>query len=132
MRAVSSRDRYFFSLGLQLANDSPCNYKHAAIITKGSNILSLATNKRSNNKITRKYGSFCISVHAEIRALLKLRRKAIQRKYNNLTLYSCRVGKSFDEARISKPCNVCMELMVDFGVDTIVYFNGSCIIKESL
>lgn len=125
-RTVSSRDLKFFNVALKLAEESECNYKHSAIIIKGGIILSMAVNKRTNHKITRRYGAFCISMHAEIRAILKIPNT------RNTTVYSARLGKSTKEPRKSKPCSICMEILRELGTHTIVYYDGKEIIKETI
>lgn len=87
----------------KVAAQSPCNYRHAAIVFKGGVIVAEAHNTQQ--------------MHAEVAALKHAR---IWTKAKRLTLLSVRITAS-GMLRCAKPCPACMKYMLDNGVSTVLY-----------
>lgn len=128
MSAITTRDIENYNLALNIANNSQCRYKHGALITRGGNILSTGINVIAHKKgITLRYGRHCITIHAEIKAVLNCRADNVQ----GTILYSARIGKN-GKACISKPCEICAAILKEYGIYQVVYFDGTKLIKERL
>lgn len=95
-----------------------------AALYSGPRLLSVGCNlwKKSTplSAHTTHYGN----VHAEMNALG--RRKYYDRN-NNLILYVARVTTdefhSYEKMSCSRPCNVCMRIIRDFGVKRVRFYN---------
>jgi deoxycytidylate deaminase len=88
-------------------------YRHAAVVMKNGNIISVGTNSYRNNPkvVDRKHCSF----HAEIVALKKAGNKA-----KGSILFVARVGKN-NRVALSKPCSSCSEYIKNAGVKKVYW-----------
>jgi deoxycytidylate deaminase len=122
-KAITSKDTNFYDLCHKIAATSECRYKMAAIIVQGSRTISVGINRIKTHPImASNYSSHCISIHAELDALLRA-----QTNKKGSTLYVARYGGS-----VSKPCTSCMELIYLARVKYIVYSTMKGIVKERL
>ena len=90
--------------------------KHGSVIVKGGRVISTGMNKdRSHPKIvsSEHIKDHC-SVHAEIDAIKKAK------DVNGATIYVARINKR-GEARDSRPCKRCFEVIKSNGIKKIVY-----------
>jgi deoxycytidylate deaminase len=90
--------------------------KHGSVIVKGGRVISTGINKdRSHPRIvsSEHIKDHC-SVHAEIDAIKKAR------DVTGATIYVARVNKR-GEARDSRPCKRCFEVIKNNGIKKIVY-----------
>jgi deoxycytidylate deaminase len=93
----------------------------ASIITRGAIVQSVGVNRlKTHPLIEKSYGAHCISIHAELDALL--RNKGYS---DSATLYVARDG-----GRESKPCSVCMEYIRTARIKYIVYSTKQGLVKE--
>lgn len=93
----------------------------------GSRLVSIGFNMYSKSRpinVFRKDGrTFYKSVHAEQSAILKYNRHHTNHNSNSkLTLFVVRYT-SLGLKACSKPCYMCQKIMLDFGIDTVVYFD---------
>lgn len=88
--------------------------RHAALVVKSGNLLSIAVNKYRNTPgmVDPKYASW----HAEYCSL----RLVSYKSSINSVLYVARYGRN-DKICISKPCRACMKYLITRGVKKIVY-----------
>lgn len=124
MSSITSRDIRYYNLALEIAKNSDCRYKHGAVIIRGGNVIATGINKITYNKYTKHYGGHCITIHAEMKAIMNAAQNV-----RGTTLYSAR---SKGHKAISTPCGVCTVLMLEAGIYHIVYYNGRELIKEKL
>ena len=114
---LSKKDRQFLKLASAVAENSEMRFRHAAVIVRGGNVLSVGYNKLKNHPDIieeDKIKQYC-SVHAEAEAIRKLKGNA-----KGATIYVARIGLSGKE-RLSRPCDYCYEKIVDAGITKIVY-----------
>ena len=128
------RKSKFASLAYTQALQSDMNFKHGAIITKGSKVMASAM----NHNRTQILGQTHSSVHAEIAVASKLInqfiRKKTQNKYeykNYLKKYiiwvvrapTYKTGQLNNEYRNSLPCRMCINKLLSLGFNKIGYSN---------
>lgn len=113
---LSKRDRSYLSLALNAAQSSECRMKHGAVVVKGGRVISIGINKNRNHPtiVSSEHIKDYCSVHAEADALRKIR------DAKGATLYVARANKRGQE-RLSRPCNRCYKLIVNAGINKIVY-----------
>jgi deoxycytidylate deaminase len=90
--------------------------KHGSVIVKGGRVISTGINKeRSHPRIvsSEHIKDHC-SVHAEVDAIKKAK------DVTGATIYVARVNKR-GEARDSRPCKRCYEVIRTNGIKKIVY-----------
>lgn len=120
-RTITTRDKNFFELTHKIASTSLCHYRVGAIITNGARVLAVGVNVlKSHPIITQKYQEHCISIHAELSALLKAQTNIV-----GATMYVARDG-----GKISKPCKACRSLITLAGIRYIVYSTKEGLVKE--
>lgn len=95
----------YLEMAMGIATLSSCRMKHGAVVVKHGKVLGSATNRTKNNPryVDWRYSS----IHAEIAAM----KKAGWPK--RATVYVARVN-NFGEARLSKPCLNCQEVLDAF------------------
>jgi deoxycytidylate deaminase len=108
--------------------DESLNFHHCAMIVRGGNILSVGFNSSKTSgfveyyaDLARGYGrSYCLSTHAEMAAILKVRKKT---DLTNCTMYVVR--RSFLESKdlyaMSRPCTICSLILPRFGIKKCYY-----------
>ena len=97
-----------FTLKQAKNNDTLLHHKHAAVVAKGSWIISLGYNhwKSQDN-----------SVHAEVHAIRCALR--IMPNLQGCTIYVARHCKS--KVGLSRPCDECMDAIYKAGIKDIIY-----------
>ena len=108
-----SRHNRILEITRIVAKSSDCRYKFAASIAYGSRIVSIATNIIKSHPILQTYGDNCISIHAEVNAILKAEDTA------DATIYVARYSK--DGILDSFPCKYCLAHIITAQISTIVY-----------
>lgn len=95
------------------------DYRHGAILVKGSSILNTSTNKSNycsfGHRFRRKASGHA-TLHAELGAILGMDRAVTE----GATIYVARVGKT-GEFKLSKPCSMCHAAMKHVGIKRVVY-----------
>jgi len=136
------RKEKFASLAYQQALQSQMNFKHGAIITKGSKLIVSGMNQ---NDRTSTLGQIHSSVHAEIDVASQLINRFIRKKTTNRNKYknylkkyiiwvvrapSYKTDKLTNEYRNSMPCNMCINKLTILGFTKIGYSdnNGNMIV----
>jgi len=115
----------------QMARDSLCNKRHAALVVKGTRVLGAATNMKKTHirefrrghvkykKIDRPrvigFDVIPKSYHAEKTALMRANGNV-----KGAVLYSFRDG----EFKRSRPCKDCIRVAKEHGIRYIIYDNG--------
>lgn len=98
-----------------------------AALFAGARLVSIGFNMYSKSRpsnVFRKNGrDYYKSVHAEQNAILKYNRHHTNHSSGSkLTLYVVRYTSDGEKA-CSKPCPMCQKIMLDFGIDEVVYFD---------
>lgn len=119
---ISNKDIQYYNAACILSQESECRYKFAALIVKGKKI-STGVNKRKTHPVFKRYGSYIISIHAEVAAVLKARFDV-----QGSTMYIARDSVNPQ----SRPCKVCMAILIESGIRRIVYHNGRTLQEEYL
>lgn len=112
-RTILTRDERLWHVAYSAAQLSTCRYKFGATIASGNDIISVGTNVLKTHPVFQYYGVYCISIHAEIRALIKAKQDV-----SGMSLYVARSG-SVNKA--SYPCPCCLSLIQDSGIRFIIY-----------
>ncbi len=91
------------------------DYKHAAVLVKGGNVISIGINKYKCGILAdRIYGKK--GWHSEADCLLSIHKSKIK----NATLYVAGINKSQDVI-CSKPCPACQEFIENYNLKAIFY-----------
>jgi len=126
---TQSADRYhkykgkvsrYMVLAKRIANQSAYpEYKHGAVLVKGSSIRNTAHNKNNFSSFGKRFQKDHkgrSTVHAELGVILGLDRNIT----TGATVYVARIGKC-GEYRLSKPCSMCHAAMKHVGIKKVVY-----------
>jgi len=89
--------------------------KHCAIITKGKNIISVGVNSKCTHPEMFSRDKIKIYLHAEADAILSSRHKNILGSNMYIARYSP------ENKNISRPCDICMDLIKENGIKKIIY-----------
>ena len=126
---TQSADRYhkykgkvsrYMDLAKRVASQSIYpEYKHGAVLVKGSSIRNTAHNKNNFSSFGKRFQkdhNGRSTVHAELGVILGLDRAIT----TGATVYVARIGKC-GEYRLSKPCSMCHAAMKHVGIKKVVY-----------
>lgn len=91
----------------------------SAIIVKGGKIVSIGRNKPKMNTYikNRAHHENCASIHAEIDAIFKVRRKI---DLKGCDMYVARITKHGDHG-MAAPCPMCMRTIERYGIKRVFY-----------
>lgn len=96
------------------------NFRHGAVLEKGSAILSIGINNEKYSSVGAKFrhsNKGHSTYHAEISAILGLDRCVTK----GATIYVVRASKKDGSMRMSKPCDMCHAVLKERGVAKVVY-----------
>ena len=117
---LSGRHKRYMVLAARMAHSSSNeDYRHGAILLRGSNIIGLSTHQNRHASFGNRFRQRnCghATHHAELGCILGLDRK----KTMGATMYVCRIGKG-GELRLSKPCSMCAAVLRHVGVRRVFY-----------
>lgn len=114
MRNVSKQMERFYQIAMIAAKMSTCRFPMACILVKGSRVISVAVNVIRSHPKQDRYGDHCISIHAELNAIL-----LAQSDVTGSTAYVARRNGT----RTSKPCPVCQVYMKEARIARAIYWN---------
>ena len=121
-RIPTSRERRMLELAAKTAATSSFrNFKHGAVLAKGSSVLNISTNKNQYSSFAARFKE-CPShatVHAELGAILGVDRDSTSSSH----VYVVRVNKIGDW-KLSKPCQMCQAAMEYVGIKKVIYSVG--------
>lgn len=120
---LSAKDTRYYLAARKAAALSNCRYKVGAVIVRGSNIISSGNNTLKTHSKHIHWPNHVCSVHAEHNVIRHAQHRNID--LNGATIYVARIGG----LQISKPCNMCMSCIRKSGIRTIVYSNGTNLVK---
>lgn len=130
------KDRYFFNLALNLAQESTYHYRYGCIITYKGKPISLGVNKTKINPILPKFKKLKFdnnanerrkreqSTHAEIAAILKSNTNLI-----NTTLYVARSLLKDNGPGDSFPCESCFQIIRECKIKSVVFWKNNSLKK---
>lgn len=136
-----TKDEYYLGIALAVAKKSTCLKKqYGAVIVKNDTILSTGYNgncrgephcikcsKIDYNKDEAEY-STCKSVHAEMNAIISASRNEML----GATLYLAGYITSTGEENLNvEPCEICLRLIKNAGIDRVVTNNGVLYVRDS-
>ena len=111
----------YSKLAQKLATSSEYgNFRHGAVLEKGSAILGLGVNNEKYSSVGAKFRHSHkghSTYHAEISAVLGLDRCVTK----GATIYVVRASKKDGSMRMSKPCDMCHAVLKERGVARVVY-----------
>jgi len=127
-------DKYYLDIATTVAARSSCLKKHyGAVVVKNNEIISTGYNgpprgeahcdhctKFGNDKDIKEYGS-CPAVHAEQNAIIS----AARRDMIGSTLYLAGIVPNTGECIIAEPCEICLRLIKNSGIDRVVNADGT-------
>jgi deoxycytidylate deaminase len=114
---LSKKQKAYMNVARYLASKSDLRHKHGAVVVKSGRILGTGYNKYRNhpNIIPEgKHKEQC-SQHAEAVAIKEAGQHA-----RGATIFVARINRQGGDL-LSKPCNLCQELIDRTGVKTVVY-----------
>ena len=136
-----TKDEYYLGIALAVAKKSACLKKqHGAVIVKNDEIVSTGYNgncrgepycltctKVKINKDEAEYLT-CKSVHAEMNAIISASRNEML----GATLYLAGYITSTGEENLNvEPCEICLRLIKNAGIDKVVTSNGVIYQRDS-
>jgi tRNA(Arg) A34 adenosine deaminase TadA len=94
------------------------NFRHGAVLVKGGSIFNITTNSFNHTSFGQRFRSSPghATHHAEVACVLGLDKATTY----GATIYVARVNKN-GEWRMSKPCEMCEEVMKHVGIKKVVY-----------
>jgi deoxycytidylate deaminase len=99
-------------------------YYLAAVLVRGGTVLSVGYNKRGTNGFVEHYADvargrrdYCMSIHAEMGAVLLARGKSNLR---GAKIYVARV-RSVPGVGLAQPCEICQHVLFNYGVTRAIY-----------
>ena len=115
----------FFKIALRALNDAERDTRLSAwlgvAIVKGSIVIGTGTNRFGENSYVRmmwpKHRTSCRSVHAEINAIFKVRRKIDLRGSRMYIVRKTCTG----EMKMARPCGMCMDALSSYGFAEVAY-----------
>jgi dCMP deaminase len=136
-----TKDEYYLGIALAVAKKSACLKKqHGAVIVKNDEIVSTGYNgncrgephcltctKVKINKDEAEYLT-CKSVHAEMNAIISASRKEMLGSIMYLAGYNSITG---EENLNVEPCEICLRLIKNAGIDKVVTSNGVIYQRDS-
>jgi deoxycytidylate deaminase len=109
---VSCKDFSFLRQATKQAfNSNHHRFRLGAIVVKSGRVLSHGINIPKKSPITPPYRE---SIHAEVNAIRNAKNPS------GATLYVARLSAT-DELAIAKPCEYCVEHMIENGIQRVVY-----------
>ena len=118
--SIAGRKKRLVELAKRIAESSEApDYKHGAVLIKGGTVLNVSVNKNRHARFGKRFRRRdCghTTHHAELGCILGVDR-AVTR---GSTVYVARVGK-LGNMKISKPCEMCEEVLRHVGVKKVVY-----------
>ena len=136
-----TKDEYYLGIALAVAKKSACLKKqYGAVIVKNDEIVSTGYNgncrgephcvkcsKIDCDKDEAEY-STCKSVHAEMNAIISASRNEML----GATLYLAGYITSTGEENLNvEPCEICLRLIKNAGINRVVTNNGVLYIRDS-
>jgi dCMP deaminase len=136
-----TKDEYYLSIALVVAKKSKCLLKqYGAVIVNDDEIVSTGYNgnvrgepdcisctKVKCNKDESEYLT-CKSVHAEMNAIISASRKEMLGSTMYLAGYNSITG---EENLNVEPCEICLRLIKNAGIDKVVTSNGVIYQRDS-
>lgn len=121
---ISKGIQRYLSLAKRVASQSEHDhFKHGAVLVKGGSVLNTACNKdkykRFGNRFRNTRHCGHATHHAELGCILGLDRSVTQ----GTTMYVVRMNRE-GTFRMSKPCDMCEEVLKFCGVKKVVYTTG--------
>jgi deoxycytidylate deaminase len=95
-----------------------------AMIVSGGRVLSVGYNSRANSGLQERYKTnpFCNSVHAEVNAVLNIRRKVDLTGSKIVVVRRLRADHEKNLAlALAKPCTMCQAVLYAYGVKKAIY-----------
>lgn len=96
-----------------------------AIIVRGGSVVSVGYNKRGTNAFVEHYGDvakgqrdWCLSTHAEMDAILKVRGKIDLR---GCKIFVARKRKLDGACGLARPCEICQHVLFNYGIRRATY-----------
>lgn len=122
---LSSKDINRFAIVRKLAETGTMKWRVGAGLYYGAKLVTFGVNKVKSHPLLKTYKPTSYSVHAELNAILRANRT------NGCTLYVCRLLVNGDLGA-SFPCPYCLPHIIEAEIKSIVYWNGTELVKEYL
>ena len=126
----SKKIKSYFDLAKRVAQQSKHDhFKHGAVLVKGGAVINTSYNKDKYKSFGNRFRNTktCghATHHAELGCILGLDKSTTQ----GTTMYVARVNRQGD-FRLSKPCDMCEEILRFCGVKKVVYTTGHRVAKK--
>ena len=127
---TDKHNRYIEELNIIAADlEGIRSSRHAAFVVWKNRIYAVGVNGYKSHPVMAQYQvkhEDQIYLHAEIDAMIKAQKRLNQDQMQKATVYVSRVvyPKPFSKLAIqknSKPCEVCMNYMLDMGIKKVIY-----------
>jgi tRNA(Arg) A34 adenosine deaminase TadA len=118
-RLPTNKERNMLGLAVKQALTSSFpTYKHGAVMTKGSSIISLGVNKKQFNSFAARFRDVPenATVHAELCCVLGVDKRTT----SGANIYVARVNNA-GKWMMSKPCPMCQAALNYVGIKKVIY-----------
>ena len=102
-------------MAIEQGKKSSGPFRHGCVIMSGKNVIS-----KGHNHVRRNIGT--LSIHAEMDAIWKI---MDSEPYSNRKAVILRLSNAGTKLANSRPCSICMRLLKQHGISTIVYSTSS-------
>jgi deoxycytidylate deaminase len=129
---ISNKVHGYLALAKRVATQSEHDhFKHGAVLVRGGSVINTACNKdqykRFGNRFRNTRTCGHATYHAELGCVLGLDKSTTQ----GATLYVVRTNRA-GTFRMSKPCQMCEEVLRFCGIKRVVYTTGNGIMRHRL
>ena len=125
---LSKRQKRFFELAKNIAHGSSYDkLRHGAVLVRGGSVINAACNKDKFSSFGSRFRAPDTGPgthHAELGCVLGISREVT----SGADIYVCRVNKK-NEFRLSKPCQMCHDILKHVGVKRVYYTTDSGSVK---
>lgn len=106
--------------------DAKQDFRLAAVIVRGGNVVSVGYNKHATNSFVEHYTdlarggdrNYALSTHAEMDAVLKGREKTDLR---GCKIFVARLRNDTRDLGMSRPCEICQHVLYNYGIKRAFY-----------
>ncbi len=97
-------------------------FRHFSYLIYKNRIISTGYNKPTTHPLASEYGSFYAGIHSELNAIIKLPYNTTQYKklISKCDMVNIRLTQ-IGNICISKPCDVCEQLLREYNINNVYY-----------
>lgn len=118
-RNINSKHLTYLEKAARLASKSTMTHKHGCVLVNEEDGTIVSQGYNRNTTIM----CHTFSIHAEVDALMKLKKKVNKSILPKCVMYIVRIGPTH-EFKYSKPCENCKKAILKYGIKNVYYSTG--------